>query len=274
MKKNSTYLFILLLIGAFLFVSCEDPEGTLYSGEANKVSFFNSNLTLVMTDGTLEVPIGRTSTDGAFTVPVTLTANGAGYTDVFTIANPVSFNAGEAKTYVNVAYSDFSAIDPSTLSVASNGMDVNVGLAFPFALNIDKSVVSPSNDTIINILASNALTFEGLGAARLDSRAGWWGGETEEDILTPQIQKAIGANVYKLVSPFGANSFAFMIMSDGERVVCPNQIIFNHSSYGAVTMGNVTGVYNDAEKKITLTVGAYTVAAGSFGGATEIIYLP
>lgn len=274
MKKNNVNLIILLFLGVVFFVSCDEPEGALYSGEANKVSFFTSDLALTMTDGTLEIPVGRTSMDGELTVPVTLTAEGAGYTDVFKIASPVSFNSGEAKTYVNVAYSDFSVIDPSTLSISSNGLDVNVGLAFPFTLNIDKSFVSPSNDSTVNVLASNTVVFEELGTATLDSRDGWWGGETEDDFLTPTVQKADGANVYKLVSPFGFNSFAFMIKSDGETVVCPNQVIYDHSTYGAVTMGSVQGTYDAAEKKVTLTVGGYTVSAGSFGGGTEIIYLP
>lgn len=274
MKKNNISFILLLLLGVVFFVSCEDPEGALYAGEDNKVSFFASSLSLDMTDGTLKIPLGRTSSNGDLTVPVTLTADGAGYTEVFTIENPVMFKSGQAKTYVNVAYSDFSMIDPSTLSISPNGLDVNVGLAFPFSLKIDNSFLSPSNDSIIDVLASNALVFEELGTATLDSRLGWWGGETEDDFLTPKILKAVGANVYKLVSPFEYNSIAFMIMSDGETVVCPNQIIYDHSEYGAVTMGNVKGVYNAEQKSVTLTVGAYTVSAGGFGGGTEIIYLP
>ena len=63
-----------------------------------------------------------------------------------------------------------------------------------------------------------------------------------------------------------------MIKSDGKTVVCPNQIVYKHSSYGDVTMGSVTGSVTG--KVVTLNVGAYTVSAGSFGPGTEIITLP
>lgn len=275
MKKNINFLIVFLL-SVVLFASCDEPEGTLYTGEGNKVSFFNSTLNLNMTDGTLEVPIGRTSSGGEFAVPVTLSAAGAGYEDVFQVVNsPVSFNSGEAKAYVNISYSDFSIIDPSALSISLNGMDVNVGLAFPFTLKFDNDIVSPSIKDSVNVLASNALAFEAFGEATLDSRNGWWGGETEEDFLHPDVQKAVGANVYKLVNPFGFHSFAFMIMSDN-TVLAPNQLIYDYGpdGYGVVTMTDVSGVYDPEENSVTLTVGAYRVAAGSFGGGTEIIYLP
>lgn len=275
MKKNIKLLFVLLL-GMVVFVACEEPEGTLYSGEANKVSFYGSTLNLDMKDGVLKIPVGRTSTEGELSVPVTLSAEGAGYEEVFSVVNnPVTFSTGEAKAYVDVAYSDFSVIDPSRLSISPNGMDVNVGLAFPFTLEFDEATVSPSLDNSVSVLASNALQFENLGKATLDSREGWWGGDTEEDFLEPNIQKAVGANVYKLVNPFGFHSFAFMIMSDN-TISAPNQSIydFGPDDYGVVTMTDVEGVYDPENNTVTLTIGAYRVAAGSFGDGVEIIYLP
>lgn len=273
MKKLNINLVILFL--GVLVISCESPEGALYSGEPNKASFFCKSINLVMTDGTLKVPIARTSKDDDFTVPVTLSADNPGYTDVFKIASPVTFNQGSAKTYVSVTYSDISGIDPSTLTAVGDGFDVIVGLAFPFTLTIDKSVVSYSNVPSVKVFASSTLEFEDYGTAVLDSREGWWGGETEEDFLTPQIQKAVGVNVYKLIQPFGFNNFAFMIKSDN-TVICPDQVIydFGPSDYGPVSITSVAGYYDPEFNVVVLEVGAYRVAAGSFGGGVEIIYLP
>src|SRR5690606_9968504 len=109
--------------------------------------------------------------------------------------------------------------------------------AFPINLVIDDANVSFSNQKTISVLASNALEFEDKGKTELNSLNGW-----EEDVLQVNIQKAKGANVYKVVNPFGGGSFAFMIKSDGKTVVFPNgQVIYKHSSYGDVTMNNVTG---------------------------------
>lgn len=272
MKKNNN-LFIILL-GIVLLASCEKPEGALYSGESNKVGFLGSSINLPMSSESLKVPIGRTSTEGDFSVSVDLSAAGTGYTNVFK-AGQAQFPAGSGKTYVEVTYSNLASIDPSTLSVSASGMDVNVGLAYPFTLSVADDVASPAAKKKINVLAANTLEFESAGTAVLDSRAGWWGGETEDDFLTPEIHKAKGVNVYKLISPFYFNNFAFMIKSDN-TIICPNQIIydFGSSGYGPVTMGTVKGTYYPTEKKVILQVGAYTVAAGSFGGGTEIIYLP
>src|SRR5690606_17165008 len=124
---------------------------------------------------------------------------------------------GQGKTYARIKYGDISTIDPGTLSVAAVGNDINVGLAFPMSLAFDAEKASHLSINEIDILASLQLEFENIGEAILDSYAGW-----EEDELTVQVQKAIGANVYKLVSPFGENSIAFMIKSDGTTVVFPN----------------------------------------------------
>jgi len=266
MKGNIIAIAYALGLATF-FTSCEKPEGALYAGEANKVSFFNANASLNMEGGSISVPLGRTSTSGELSVPLTLTADGDGYTDVFVVAGAVMFADGQGKGYATVNYGDFSAIDPSTLSVSAVGLDVNVGLAFPITLSVDEGMTSPSAIGEVDVLASNQLEFESIGEATLNSIEGWWGEEYQVE-----VHKAVGANVYKLISPFEFNNFAFMIKSDGVTVICPNQVVYNHSTYGPVTMGGVTGSVVDG--KVVLNVTGYTVSAGSFGGGTEIITLP
>ncbi len=267
MKRNilfSSFLAITSMIG---LSSCEKTEGALYSGPENKISFFSASTGLPMSTGTINVPVGRSSSEGDLSVPVALSATGAGYTDVFKVDGPVLFAAGEAKSYAKITYGDFSKIDPSTLSVTAVGNDVKVGLAFPVTLTIADDNASLSNIKKISVLASSTLEFEDLGTITMNSTAGW----AEEDVQA-KIQKAKGVNVYKMVSPFGGGSFAFMVKSDGKTVICPNQVIAVSSQYGPVTMGNVTGTISG--KTVTLNVGGYTVSAGSFGSGVEIITLP
>lgn len=267
MKKY--FLNALLVSSLFLGLSsCDKTEGPILSDNSDKISFLSSTTSLAMSGGSISVPVGRTNTaaDNSFTL--TLTAAGAGYTNVFALDGPVKFAAGEGKSYANVKYGDISKIDPSALSVtgiANN--DVRVGLAFPISLNIGDNDISYGNKKKIDVNASSILEFEELGTGQLNSIEGWAGASG-----TVKIQKAKTANVYKIISPFGANSIAFMVKSDGKSIVFPNQIIDNHPTYGPVTMGNVVATISG--KVVTINVGAYTVSAGSFGGGVEIITLP
>lgn len=265
-------LFIVAAV-TILFASCEkENKGTMFTaGQADKASFFTKSGNWDLEESSFKVPIGRTATDGEFTAPVKVTAAKGyeSYTTVFTITAPAKFSAGSDKAEITLGYSDISTINPASLSIIPNGMDINVGLSFPITLTIDEKSVAYANIANYNIATSRLLEFADAGTAKLDSKGGW--GEKE---LTPKIQKAKGVNAYKLIQPFGQNSIAFMIMADGKTVVFPDQPIDKHATYGVVSMSKVKGTYDAAEKKVTLSVGGYTVSAGSFGGGTEIIYLP
>lgn len=277
MKKN-----IITCLGAIALMaglsSCEKTDGAIYTPEEDKISFSTTSTSLAIEDGNVALPVSRSLTHGELSVPLSLSAAGEGYDDVFSLAGPVTFSEGQAASFANIAVGDISTIDPSALSVTASGDDISVGLAFPFTVSIDSGYASLSDLSTVNVLASNVLDFGEPQGGALDSEEGWAGGETPLEV---EIQKADGANVYKVVSPFGANSFAFMIMADGKTIVCPDQVIDNHPDYGAVTMSGVTGTYAETpdeggvmHKVITLQVGAYTVSAGSFGEGTEIITLP
>ncbi|MNE01961.1 hypothetical protein D3C87_536360 [compost metagenome] len=266
MKKN--IFNCLLIVGALLFFSsCDKTEGALYSGEPNKVSFFNKTMKFNMEGGSISVPVGRTSTTGDFSFPVTLSATGAGYTNIFKLAGPVQFGSGEGKSYAKINYGDLSKIDPSTLSISPTNKDVAVGLAFPISLTIPDENVSSSNIKKVDIMATSILEFEDKGNVTMNSTDGWAG-----KVLNVKIQKAKTTSVYKLVSPFGENSLAFLIKADGKTVVFPNQVLGNDPDYGAVTMSDVTGTVSNGV--VTLNIGGYRVSAGSFGSGTEIINLP
>ncbi|GAB3413303.1 hypothetical protein [Niabella aquatica] len=266
MKRVYTNILGALAVLLF-FSSCEKTDGALYSGAPNKISFFSTTTSLNMTGGELKVPVGRTSTSGELSVPVTVTASGAGYTNVFTMAGPIAFASGEAKSYAIVKYGDFSVIDPSALSVTEgNNNDVNVGLAFPFSLNIADDNISPANKKKIDVLASNKLEFGAPVTTTMDS---YWA----EKVIDIQIAKANGANVFKVISPFGFRSFAFMIKSDGKTVVCPNQVIDDGGALGLVTMANVTGTISNG--KVTLKPASYLLPDGrGWAGGNEIITMP
>lgn len=271
--KNNYRNFLLAILAVLVLASCEkETKGALYAGAPGLVSFMTTIYypALTDTDGKIiNVPIGRTDNGGPLSVKVNLTSTLANYTTVFTVPTDASFAAGEAATNVKVSYSNLALIDPSSLAISSTtGFNIAVSLAFPFTLTFnDPALVSPSKVSSINVNASKLLAFTALGTATLNSMNGWWG-----ETYTVLVTKAVGANVYQLISPFYNRNVAFMVKSNGTTVVCPNQVIDVHPSYGNVTMGSVVGTISG--KVVTLNVGAYTVAAGSFGGGQEIITLP
>jgi hypothetical protein len=271
MKKNYiNYLIVILTV--LILGSCEkDPKGTIYS-TPGLVSFVAPTYYPALSDNdgkVINVPINRTDKGAQLSVKVKLVSTLPNYTTVFTVPADASFAAGEAATNVKVAYSDLSLVDPTSLAISSTtGNEIAVSLAFPFKLELnDLTLVSPSKVSSTTVNASKLLNFGAATEGMINSINGWYGDEYSVD-----IKKAVGTNVYQVVSPFGYRNFAFMIKSDGKTVVCPNQVIDKHSSYGDVTMGSVTGSVTG--KVVTLNVGAYTVSAGSFGGGVEIITLP
>lgn len=258
-------LIALGTIGAFS--SCKKTDGALYSGEPNKISFLTVSTKMNMVDGTLNIPVGRTSTDVEGSFDLTLKATGVGYSDVFKLDGPVLFAKGEGKSYAKVKYTDFSIIDPSTLSIASKGTDVNVTVAFPFSLNIAAADASPSQVVKTDIVASTALTFKEVGNAVVNSTKGW-----NENTTDVKIQKANGANIYKLVTPYGPYSIVFAIKADGKTVNCPDQVIAKNAKGDAVSITGVVGTYKDGA--VTLAVKAYKGAIGDAKSGVEVIKLP
>ncbi len=266
MKRFNLYFTIIALLGVVAMTSCESTEGALYAGDDGKVSFLHKSINVAMEDGTLKIPMGRTSTDGDLSVNVSVDAADPAYKDVFKIQS-ASFSPGEGKTYANVVYGDYSTIDPSQLAIDRIGMDVDVQLGFPFTLSISEDATSPSNNSTVNVAATSALDFENLGET--DVHSSWMGG-----VVPATLHKAKGANVYKVIAPYEYSNIAFMIASDGETVLFPNQVIDNHPVYGEVTMEVKEAKYIPEEKSVRVEVSGYTVSAGTFGAGVEWFDIP
>lgn len=272
--KNNIFRIFLASVIILSSYSCDKVDGAHYAGENNKISFLVGevlNLNIEPSKDYIEIPVGRTSPAGELTVDVEISSTEKGYTDVFKVDGPINFKNNESKTFLKVNFSNIGAVDPVNLSIANSGFDVNVGLGYPFKVEVkDQSVLSPGGFGVANITASSRLEFEDIGKGTLNSIDGW-----EGEILEVSIHKAKDVNVYKVIQPFGFNSFAFMIQSDGETVLCPDQLIYDFGSdgYGPTRMTGVVGKV-DADGNIVLNVGAYRVDAGTFGGGVEIITLP
>lgn len=269
--NNILSLVLVVALSVFTFSSCDSTEGTLYQGEDNKVSFLAPATNLYMIDGTLNVPIGRTSTNGSLSVPVRVVpeSNTVGYENVFKTSGTVDFANGEGQSYVAVNYNDITVIDPATLTIIPDGYDIGVSLGFPFSLSIDNDDASPSKVTTTKITALNELDFKDAGTGSVDSEEGWYGKTYNID-----YQKAIGVNAYKIIQPFSDYNIAFLIGSDGVSVTFPDQVIYPHPSYGPVTMEVAKAVYDEEANAVIVSVASYTVSAGSFGPGVEIFYLP
>ncbi len=266
MKKNNIFLSLIFL-GLFVFAACDSTDGELYQGEKDKVGFVAKATNLDMTGDYLKVPIGRTSTDGSLTVPVTLTSTRPGYTNAFKVAGDATFAPGEGKAYVNIDYSNYASVDPSALTLTANGFDVDVSLGFPFTLTIQEDMLSPTKNGTANITGLSKLTFASAGTGSIN---GSWNGPIEN----VKYEKAEGVDAYKVIAPHSDYNIAFLIGSDGVTVNFPKQVIDTHPSYGLVSIEVESAEYVASANAVVVTVSGYTVSAGTFGGGTEIFYLP
>lgn len=260
-----------MVLGTVLALSsCDKVDGPTYTPDATKVSFLKSSGNFAMANGVIEIPVDRPSIGIDLSVPVTLTVAEVDkpYLDVFSANDPIVFAAGEDKSFARIKYTDYSKLNPSALAITPVGMDVKVGLAFPLVLNISSANIAPRDVQKINVLASSNVEFEDKGTIEIDSRGGW----AEKMVTGVKIQKAKGSNVYKLISPYGVNSIAFMIKPDGKTITFPDQAMAKDPDYGVVTMKGVKGTVVD--NVVTLTVDSYAVSAGSFGSGKEIFTLP
>lgn len=257
----------LLVVGTALSLSsCDKVDGALYTPDANKASFLTSSAVFWMADGVVEVPVDRPGAQAAFSFPVSLTAADKNIPTVFTVADQVTFPAGELKTTVKVKYSDVSTLTSNSLAVLQSGTEVKAGISYPFTLAIAKEFIAPRDIQKINVSAAAALEFEDLGTGELDSKDGW-----AEAVSSVKIQKAKNAEVYKAVSPLGDYSIAFYVRADGKTVTFPDQLLVKDAEYGNITLKSVTG--RKSGDVITLS-GTYAAGTTSFGTGREVIKLP
>lgn len=278
MKNKNIFLSLIMLLGLLVFTACDDVEGELYQGEADKVGFLAKSTNFDMIGGSIEVPVVRTSTDGELNIPATLTAklrnpvtgkyyDNPGYTDVFKVAGPVVFAPGESKAYLKVVYSNEGSIAPTGFTTSQDGNDVIASVAFPFALHIDEQFLSPSNVGTTEILGLSKLEFESVGTGFVN---GNWAGSIDGVVY----EKAVGGtNAYKIINPYNDFNVAFLIKEDG-NVVFPKQIIDVHPDYGPVSLEAQSASYNSEAHAVIVEVSGYTVSAGTFGGGIEIFFLP
>jgi len=260
----------LFLLGVTLGLSsCDKVDGPLYTPDPSKASFLTATGNIPMSNGEILVPVDRPSSIVGATIPVTLKVShkdSLDYLAVFSAKDPIVFAEGESKGFAKVKYDDFSKINPTAFTVTASGLDVKVVMAFPFSLLISKYNIAPRDIQKIDVTASNTLEFEDKGNVEFDSRGGY-----AKAVSTVKIQKAKGANVYKVISPFGANNIAFSIRADGKVVTFPDQLAATNGT-APVTMKGVTGTVDG--NKVTLTVSSYTSTAGNLPAGKEIITLP
>lgn len=265
MKK---YILGLAVLVGGVFASCDtDNEGTIYRTTAQNISFENAEPATVVTKAssvTVPVSIVRTNTSGEYTVHYTLSSEDAG---IFSDANngTLTFAAGEWSKTFNIEASNMKGGTLYTCKLALSDAD---------ALTAD-TVLNKKNaiETTINVMCDYTWVSIGKG---FYSSPEWW--EEEFDV---EIEKAEGANVYKIVSLFEKGyDIQFSIGADNVVIVQP-QASWKHSSYGVVTLEGfenqdksyVAGTYDPTTKQVALTLRHY-VSAGSFGAYTDTLTLP
>lgn len=253
--KIKGYIYGIGVVMATLFTSCdtdnmkevfqETTMGAAFSFGAQSVSFPANGY-----EG-FDVEVTRANSSEAATISLTATmADGSALPAEINVTSSISFEAGEYRKMLHVTVGDIKS-----------------GTTYSIVIALDPSVASSFENAITTktISVYRDYTYTSIGTGKLVSE--FFGAEGEAE-----IQKADDINWYKAISLYeDGYDVVFKISDDGKTVIVDKQAVASDiSGYGtAYVAGN--GTLENGVITVTLE---FTVSAGSFGTATEVITLP
>ena len=241
-----------------VFASCEGPEGVLYEGDGQDLSFASTLMSLEFTaedEEVVKVPIYRGNKTGEYSVQVKLDANNPESTSTFNLkSEEIKFADGESVAYAEFSY-DFDNL--------GFGKEYSMGLKL-----LDVQELSPSGVDSLKLNFARKLTYEVLGEGSFTSEM--FGGT-----FGFNVEKAKEANVYLFKDIIGEGYDLMLVLNDDENEMVsfgPMESGFNHSSYGMVWIQGLT--YARSGKQIHILCEYFVPGVGSFGEFNEYFTLP
>lgn len=253
--KIKGYIFGIGVAMAALFTSCDTDNvkdvfqettiGAAFTFGAQSVSFPANGY-----EG-FDVEITRAQHEEAATIGITAAMeDGSVLPAEIKVPSELTFDAGEYRKMLHVTVGNIKS-----------------GVSYPVVITIDPSAASSFEDAITTKVVSvyRDYTYTSLGTGKLISE--FFGGEGEAE-----IQKADDINWYKAVSLYEEGyDLVFKIADNGKDVTVDKQAIASDiSGYGTAYAAG-SGTLEDGVITVTLE---FTVSAGSFGTAKEVIILP
>lgn len=253
--KIKGYIFGIGVAMAALFTSCDTDNvkdvfqettiGAAFTFGAQSVSFPANGY-----EG-FDVEITRAQHEEAATIGITAAMeDGSVLPAEIKVPSELTFDAGEYRKMLHVTVGNIKS-----------------GVSYPVTITIDPSAASSFEDAITTKVVSvyRDYTYTSLGTGKLISE--FFGGEGEAE-----IQKADDINWYKAVSLYEEGyDLVFKIADNGKDVTVDKQAIASDiSGYGTAYAAG-SGTLEDGVITVTLE---FTVSAGSFGTAKEVIILP
>lgn len=262
MKK---YILGLAVLAGMMFTACDtDNVGTIYTTNAQNISFENSEPSAVVTKtSAVSVPVAitRSNTASEYTVHYTLsTADG----DVFSDKNggTATFAAGEWSTSITIDAANMVPGTTYTCKLTLSDADV---------ATVD-TIVGTSVNTSTTITVLCDYDWEDLGV-------GVYTSELFEESWEQPVYRAKGTNIYKLPDCLYAGyDIQFELSADGNSLVNfePQKMGYKHSTYGMVyfyaeEMNRVGNVLNFPMYGLVVYNGKFATLWADF---TESIELP
>ena len=253
--KIKGYIFGIGVAMAALFTSCDTDNvkdvfqettiGAAFTFGAQSVSFPANGY-----EG-FDVEITRAQHEEAATIGITAAMeDGSVLPAEIKVPSELTFDAGEYRKMLHVTVGNIKS-----------------GVSYPVVITIDPSAASSFEDAITTKVVSvyRDYTYTSLGTGKLISE--FFGGEGEAE-----IQKADDINWYKAVSLYEEGyDLVFKIADNGKDVTVDKQAIASDiSGYGTAYAAG-SGTLEDGVITVTLE---FTVSAGSFGTAKDVIILP
>lgn len=248
MKK---IIYIAGFIGMFLclLTACDtDNKGSEYTPTAEEVGFLTPKVTseLPADQDVLGVLVTRSDKKGELTVSFSATDPSG----LLTVPGNVTFKDGEATAEIQI----------------SGIKKLQIGPKYNVTLALGTENISAGGVKETNVILNRAYTFESIGTGKFTS-------EFFEDNWSQDVLKAKEGNVYKLPDCYVEGyAIAFTLNDAGEVIEFETQETgYEHPSYGMVSV--TLNSWKREGKLITFNL-EFTVDAGTFGAAKEVLEMP
>lgn len=268
---------LLALPAAMLFSACEqDNMGEMYDLTTQGVSFGatsqNASLPSEYTTETISVEVLRSETNGAASI-------GLSFSVIDDDENVLPSTGFQVPATVDFADGEFTATVNITVdNTITPGMNYNVVLALDETQAIADAAAMTQK--VVTVFRDYTFTTIGMGTYISTFFVADYDGDGKPDgplIMEVEVQKADQANIYKVVDLYETGyDVRFQVADEPDskgryRVTVARQAALSDlSGYGTTYVAG-SGLLQNGVIEIPLE---FTVSAGSFGSASETLYLP
>lgn len=259
MKLKNYFLGLSVAVMGLLTSCNQDNEGPVYEGATMGVTFaINSQSVSFPATGYegFDVEVIRAVSDEAATIPLNASmSDGSVVPSEIQVPANVNFEAGEFTATVHITVGD-----------------ITPGENYRLVLSLGEETAPVDAVLQKTITIYRDYTYSSIGTGTFDSYFFGYDANTPQSFPVEVMQADQNSSLYKAIAVYEEGyDIVFQVGADGRTVSVARQAALSDlNGYGTVYVAG-TGTLEDG---VITTVLEFTVSAGSFGTAKEILHLP